>query len=121
MYRLIHKNTFTTLVRRDVTRNISRHILDDGRVSLAAHLFGKRETSIIGLSPLMKTEGRAARFKALSIVAGVGTMGAALLYNSLMHPDVQFDKSERQKPIRANYQKARRFASHRRPDTSNIH
>ena len=70
------------------------------------------------LSPLMKREGRAARLKAFSIIAGVGTMGAALLYNSLMHPDVQFDKVERQKPIRENHKKARRFASHRRTDPS---
>lgn len=87
-----------TLVRRDISRNISRHILDDGRVSLGAHLFGKRETSLIGLSPLMKPEGRAARFKAFSIVAGVGTMATALLYKS------------------QKLMKTRRFTSLRLPD-----
>lgn len=114
MFRIISKSSFTTLARRDVTRNVSRHLLDDGRVSLAAHLFGKRETSLLQLSPLMKPNGRAARLKAFSIVAGIGTMGSALIYNSIMHPDVQFDKDERQKPIRENHQKARRFASNRR-------
>ena len=102
--------TFSTVVGRRVSRDISSHITSDGRVSLQKHLLKRDDT----IHPLRTNEGRSALVKISFMVAGVSLLGSALVYTAFMHPDVQLDKIERQKPIRENAKKARRFASHRK-------
>lgn len=101
-------------VKRDLSRDPSRHIRPDGRVSLKAHIFGKREQSMAELSPLGKKGGSPAALKAGLMVGGLVLMGAGLASRAFSHPDAQFDKSERQQITRENHAKARRFASHRK-------
>lgn len=101
------------IVRRDVSRNITRHIREDGRVSLKQHLFGNRSKSLVELSPLTTTNGISARVKGFFGVLGITSLVSAVTYTAFMHPDVQFDKDERQQIFRDTRAKARRFASHR--------
>lgn len=106
-------------IRRDLSRNPSRHIAEDGRVSLKAHLFGPRDKTLLDLSPLQRTEGRSARLRALFGVGGIGLLGSGLVYTAIMHPEVQLNKEERGKVLRDNEKKARRFASHRKLSSHN--
>ena len=94
-------------------RNSTRY-LRNGRVSLRAHLFGPRESSILELSPLATAEGRAARVKISFAGAGLALCLSGLLFNTIYHPDVQIAKDERGMTLRDTRTKARRFASHRK-------
>lgn len=101
-------------IRRDQSYYPSRHLTEDGRVSLKAHLFGPRDKTLLDLSPLQRTEGRAARLRALFGVGGICLLGSGLVYTAIMHPKVQLNKEDRGKVLRDNEKKARRFASHRK-------
>ena len=117
---LVRRQGFATVaregakVKRDLSRNTSRHIGKDGRVSIKAHLFGHREQSMAEISPLGSKGGSPAALKAGLMVGGVLLMGVGLVSRAVSHPDAQFDKAERQQITRENQQKARRFASHRK-------
>lgn len=104
-------------MRRELSRRPSMYRATDTRVSLRQHLFGTPAES----SPLRTPNGKSAAVKLAFMVSGVSLLGSSLIYTAIMHPDVRFDKQERQKTIRNNHNKARRFASHRKLSSHNNH
>lgn len=104
-------STVANRVRRDTSRPLFPYIGSDGRISIRKHLSNTRSS---GVNPLLTYNGMSACLKISFIVSGVSLLGSALVYTALMHPDVQLDKTERQKSIRTNAMKARRFTSHRK-------
>mmetsp|Transcript_9979 Transcript_9979/g.11456 ORF Transcript_9979/g.11456 Transcript_9979/m.11456 type:complete len:112 (+) Transcript_9979:330-665(+) len=84
-------------------RALSRHITADGRNSLKAHLFGRRQEPIVRtwFTKILKKE----TYPLVALMGGaIGLCSWFGIRHLTTNPDVQISKLQRSKTIRQNHQ-----------------